>query len=201
MAMSIARGFAGPQGPANEVVALAFDQRERSRLRVAMLSGEEIGIDLPPGTLLRHGDRLRLDDGRVVAVEAAPERLLEVRAHGAVGLARIAYHVGNRHVPLQLGDGWLRLLPDHVLRAMIERLGGHVHEIEDGFQPERGAYGHSHVHHAHDDQGHGGRIHAFDPRHEHEPRTHEHRHAHAHEHGHEHGPGCGHGPAERGDGR
>jgi urease accessory protein len=207
MAMSIAREFAGPQGPANEVVALAFDQRERSRLRVALLSGEEIGIDLPPGTLLRHGDRLRLDDGRVVAVEAAPERLLEVHAHGPIGLARIAYHVGNRHVPLQLGDGWLRLLPDHVLRAMIERLGGHVHEIEDGFQPESGAYGHSHVHHAHDDQGHGGRIHAFDPRHEpghrhaHEHGTHEHR---THEHGHpahEHGPGCGHGPADRGDGR
>lgn len=173
MSIVMAHALAGPEGPANEVVELAFDQRERSRLRVALLSGEEIGIDLPPGTMLRHGDRLRLDDGRVVAVEAAPERLLEVHAHDAVGLARIAYHVGNRHVPLQLGDGWLRLLPDHVLRAMIERLGGHVHEIEAGFQPESGAYGHGHVHHHHDDQGHGGRIHTFDRRHEHPHDGHE----------------------------
>jgi urease accessory protein len=165
--------------------------RERSRFRATLLSGEEIGVDLARGTLLRHGDRLRLDDGRVVAVEAAPERLLEVRAHDAPGLARIAYHVGNRHVPIQVGDGWLRLLPDHVLQAMIERLGGHVHEVEEGFQPESGAYGHSHVHHAHDDQGHGGRIHAFDPRHEHR-HEHEHRDHEHHDHDHDHGPGGGH---------
>lgn len=162
----MARAFAAADGPVDEVIELAFDARERSRLRAALLSGEEIGIDLAPGTLLRHGDRLVLDDGRVVAVEAAPERLMEVHAHDATQLARIAYHVGNRHVPLQLGDGWLRLLPDHVLRAMIERLGGHVHEVDEAFQPESGAYGHSHVHHQHDDQGHGGRIHVFDARHE-----------------------------------
>ena len=104
-------------------------------------------------------------DGRIVAIEAAPERLLEVHAHDAIELARIAYHIGNRHVPIQIGDGFVRLLPDHVLQAMIERLGGHVHEVSVGFQPESGAYGHSHVHHQHDDQGHGGRIHVFDPRH------------------------------------
>jgi urease accessory protein UreE len=115
--------------------------------------------------LLRHGDRLLLSDGRIVAIEAAPERLLEVHAHDAIELARIAYHIGNRHVPIQIGDGFVRLLPDHVLQAMIERLGGHVHEVSVGFQPESGAYGHSHVHHQHDDQGHGGRIHVFDPRH------------------------------------
>jgi urease accessory protein len=166
MGMVLAQSMAGPDGAVDEVVELAFEQRERSRLRARLASGEEIGIDLPPGTLMRHGDRLRLADGRVVAVEAAPERLMEVRAADAVGLARIAYHVGNRHVPLQLGAGWLRLLPDHVLRAMIERLGGRVAEVEDGFQPESGAYGHSHVHHQHDDQGHGGRIHAFDVRHD-----------------------------------
>jgi urease accessory protein len=147
------------------VIELAFEQRERSRFRATLLSGEEIGVDLPPGTLLRHGDRLLLADGRIVAIEAAPERLLEVHAHDAIELARIAYHIGNRHVPVQIGDGFVRLLPDHVLQAMIERLGGHVHEVSVGFQPESGAYGHSHVHHQHDDQGHGGRIHVFDPRH------------------------------------
>jgi urease accessory protein len=197
MTIVMATEMAGPEGPAHEVIELAFEQRERSRFRATLLSGEEIGVDLPPGTLIRHGDRLRLADGRVVAVEAAREHLLEVHAHDAVGLARIAYHVGNRHVPLQIGDGWLRLLPDHVLRAMIERLGGHVHEVDEGFQPESGAYGHSHVHHQHDDQGHGGRIHVFDARHAHEhgpdrghehgPRDgHEHPHDPAHDHGHGH---------------
>lgn len=196
MDIVVATTLAGAHERVDEVLELAFALRERSRFRATMLSGEEIGVDLPRGTLLRHGDRLRLGDGRVVAVEAAPERLIEVHAHDAVALARIAYHVGNRHVPIQIGDGWLRLLPDHVLQAMIERLGGHVHEVDEGFQPESGAYGHSHVHHAHDDQGHGGRIHAFDPRHQHEHEPgHDHRHEHRHEHEHrthEHGPGCDH---------
>ncbi|MFN7644511.1 MAG: urease accessory protein UreE [Burkholderiales bacterium] len=185
MAIVVATRLAGAQERADEVIELAFEQREKSRFRARLLSGEEIGVDLAPGTLLRQGDRIRLDDGRVVAVEAAPERLIEVHAHDAIGLARIAYHVGNRHVPLQLGEGWIRLLPDHVLQAMIERLGGHVHAVEEGFQPESGAYGHSHVHHQHDDQGHGGRIHVFDPRHDHD-------HAHDPAAPHVHGPGCGH---------
>jgi urease accessory protein len=177
MALMIARRFAAADRPADEVLELAFEQRERSRFRARLVSDEEIGVDLAPGSLIRHGDRLELDDGRVVHVEAAPEALMQVHAHDAIELSRIAYHVGNRHVPLQIGDGWLRLLPDHVLRAMIERLGGHVRDVQAGFQPESGAYGHSHVHHQHDDQGHGGRIHVFDDRHRHEP-EHEHRHEH-----------------------
>jgi urease accessory protein len=197
MAIVVATALADALERVDEVMALTFALRERSRFRAPLLSGEEIGVDLPRGALLRHGDRLKLADGRVVAIEAAPERLIEVHAHDALALARIAYHVGNRHVPIQIGDGWLRLLPDHVLQAMIERLGGHVHEVDEGFQPESGAYGHSHVHHAHDDQGHGGRIHVFDPRHEHE-----HGHGHGHGHGHtvhEHGPGCGHEHPHGGD--
>jgi len=146
----------------DEVIALPFEQRERSRFRARLQSGEEIGIDLPVGSLIRHGDRLRLGDGRVVAIEAAAETLIEVRADDPQSLARIAYHIGNRHVPLQIGDGWLRLLPDHVLQAMIEGLHGRVCTVRAGFQPEAGAYGRSHVHHQHDDHGHGGRIHAFD---------------------------------------
>lgn len=140
---------------------LTFDRREKSRFRATLDSGEEIGVMLPPGTMMRHGDRLRMDDGRVIAIAAAPEALMEVRAGSATQLARIAYHVGNRHVPLQVGEGALHLLPDHVLKAMIEGLGGTVTDIVAGFEPESGAYGHSHVHHAHDDMGHGGRIHEF----------------------------------------
>ena len=76
-------------------------------------------------------------------------------------LARIAYHIGNRHVPIQVGDGWIRILPDHVLKAMVEGLGGRVQAVTSRFQPESGAYGHGHVHHHHDDEGHGGRIHTM----------------------------------------
>jgi urease accessory protein len=189
MALPIARRFAAADSRVDEILHLAFEHRERSRFRAQLLSGEEVGVDLPPGALIRHGQKLELDDGRVVGVEAADETLMEVTARDAAELARIAYHIGNRHVPLEVGAGWLRLLPDHVLRAMIERLGGHVREVAAGFQPESGAYGHSHVHHQHDDQGHGGRIHVFDARHDHKydhDHDHDHRHEHQHDHRHDH---------------
>ncbi len=151
--------------PANESLELTFDQREKSRLRTVLRSGEEVGISLKPGTMLSHGDKVALADGRVAEVIAALEQVMEVRAASAQQLAAIAYHVGNRHVPLEVGDAVLRLLPDHVLRAMIEGLGGTVHDTQARFTPESGAYGHSHVHHSHDDMGHGGRIHdALKPR-------------------------------------
>ncbi len=156
-----ARAFADDATRVTDVLELTFDQRERSRLRVRMLSGDEIGIDLPVGTVLHHGTKLLLDDGRVAAVEAAEETLLEVTAGAPADLARIAYHIGNRHVPIEIGDGWLCILPDHVLQAMVEGLGGRCVTVSRGFQPERGAYGHSHVHHHHDDEGHGGRIHVM----------------------------------------
>ena len=155
-------GFAPADAVVDDVVELSYGERERSRLRATMLSGREIGIDLPVGTILRHGSKLLLDDGGVVAVEASDEELLEVRARGVAELARIAYHIGNRHVPIQIGEGWLRILPDHVLKAMVEGLGGLVQAVTSRFQPESGAYGHGHVHHHHDDEGHGGRIHTMD---------------------------------------
>lgn len=154
--------FAPDEAVVDDVIELSYGARERSRLRATMLSGREIGIDLPVGTILHHGSKLLLDDGGVVAVEACDEELLEVRAAGAAQLARIAYHIGNRHVPVQIGDGWLRILPDHVLKAMVEGLGGRAQPVTSRFQPERGAYGHGHVHHHHDDEGHGGRIHTMD---------------------------------------
>jgi len=202
MPLKMATQRADRHASVDEILELSFEQRERSRFRAELLGGEEIGVDLPNGSLLRHGDRLLLEDSRVIAIEAAAETLMEVRARNAAQLTRIAYHVGNRHVPMQVGAGWLRLLPDHVLKAMIERLGGAVSEVNEGFQPESGAYGHSHVHHAHDDQGHGGRIHVFDPRHEpghghdhsHDhDHAHDHAHSHAHSHAHDHDhSACGH---------
>ena len=157
--MQIATHFVPKVVQANESVELTFDQRERSRVRVALASGEEIGIQLKVGSMLSHGDKLALQDGRIVEVIAANESLHEVRALSLAQLARIAYHVGNRHVPLQVEADHLLMLPDHVLRAMVEGLGGMVAAVKRGFQPESGAYGHSHVRHSHDDQGHGGKIH------------------------------------------
>ncbi len=140
-------------------ILLTFDQREKSRLRAETTGGIVLGLMLKIGTVLSHGDKLQIDDGSVVEVIAADEKLHEIRAVNATQLARIAYHVGNRHVPLQVNDDHLLMLPDHVLRAMVEGLGGTVTEVTRPFQPESGAYGHSHVHHSHDDEGHGGRIH------------------------------------------
>ncbi len=157
--MQLATHLVPREIPAVESVELTFDQRERSRLRATMANGEEIGVQLKVGSMLSHGDKLALQDGRIVEVIAADESLHEVRAASITQLARIAYHVGNRHVPLQVEDDHLLMLPDHVLRAMVEGLGGKVTEVRRGFQPESGAYGHSHVHHSHDDEGHGGKIH------------------------------------------
>jgi urease accessory protein len=140
-------------------VKLTFDQREKSRLRTKTMGGVEVGVQLKVGTLLCHGDKLLLNDGSVIEVHAADEALYEVRTETLPALARIAYHIGNRHVPLQVNDDHLLMLPDHVLKAMVEGLGARVTAVTRAFQPESGAYGHSHVHHSHDDQGHGGRIH------------------------------------------
>lgn len=154
-------GFAPDDAVVDGVLELDWAARERSRLRAVLLSGEEIGVDLPVGTMLHHGRKLELADGRVVAIEAAEEWLLEVTTPDAASLARIAYHIGNRHVPVQVGAGWLRILPDHVLEAMVLGLGGRVAQVAERFQPETGAYGHGHVHHHHDGEGHGGRIHVM----------------------------------------
>lgn len=153
--------FADDAAVVTDVLELPFDLRERSRLRARLLSGQEIGIDLPVGTVLHHGSKLKLADGRIVAVEACDEELLEVRAQSPAALARIAYHIGNRHVPIQVGDCWLRILPDHVLKAMVLGLGAEVRLVTGRFQPEGGAYGHRHLHHQHDHEGHGGRIHVM----------------------------------------
>jgi urease accessory protein len=152
-------------------VELTFDQREKSRLRVISSCGVDIGISLRPGTIVKHGDLLLLSDNRVLQIIAATEKVMEARASSAKQLTAIAYHIGNRHVPMEVGEGVLRLLPDHVLRAMIEGLGGTVVETTARFTPEPGAYGHSHVHHSHDDMGHGGRIHdQLSPRNANDPR-------------------------------
>ena len=116
---------------------LPFDSRQKSRLRTKLESGEEVGLVLPRGEILRGGDRVLASDGRVFEVVSAPERLLHIES---ASLARIAYHLGNRHVPVQVGEGFLRIAQDHVLEDMLRRLGASVTHIEAPFEPEGGAY-------------------------------------------------------------
>ena len=101
--------------------------------------------------MLRGGERVKSTDGREVEIAAAAEKLAHIEA---ADLARIAYHLGNRHVALQVGEGWLRIAEDHVLEEMARKLGARVSHVEAPFEPESGAYSHQH-----DEMGHGGRIH------------------------------------------
>ena len=125
-------------------LTLIFELRQKSRLHTHLDSGEEVALLLPRGTVLRHGDCLRADSGLIVLVQAAPEAVSTVSASDPQLLARAAYHLGNRHVRLQVGDGWLRYLHDHVLDAMVVTLGLRVVCETAAFEPEAGAY------HAHD---------------------------------------------------
>jgi urease accessory protein len=166
--MLVAERFADAHATPTARVVLPFDERRKSRLRTRLESGEDFGYVLPSGTVLRGGDKLLASDGRVVEVVAAIERVLEVRADSARELARAAYHLGNRHVAVAVGDDSLRLAPDHVLEAMLIGLGCSVSAIDSPFDPEGGAYGGAHAGHGHDlhDPGHGEhrsprRIHHF----------------------------------------
>jgi urease accessory protein len=132
-------------GTPSDTATLAHDDRHRRRLRLATDSGAPFLLDLPEARLLRDGDLLALDDGRLVLVRAAPEPVLEVAAEGPTALARLAWHLGNRHTPVEvLADGRLRLRADHVLAAMLEGLGARVTATTAPFTPESGAYGHGH---------------------------------------------------------
>jgi urease accessory protein len=138
-----------PQPYWDEELHLTYDARSKSRLRCFSAAGEDVGLFLERGQpALRDGDCLRAEDGRIVKVCARPETLLHVTCASSFELMRAAYHLGNRHVALQLGDGWLRLLDDHVLKAMLDQLGATTCTVDAPFQPEQGAYGGGH-HHSH----------------------------------------------------
>lgn len=148
----------------DEELLLTYEARSKSRLRCFTVAGEDVGLFLERGQPpLRDGDCLLAGDGRVVRVRARPEALLHVTCANAFELTRAAYHLGNRHVALQIGDGWLRLLDDYVLKAMLEQLGATVTAVEAGFQPEHGAYGggHHHSHQLEADFNYAPRLHQF----------------------------------------
>ncbi|MGC3981160.1 MAG: urease accessory protein UreE [Steroidobacteraceae bacterium] len=128
---------------AQDTLSLPFESRQKSRLLTKLDSGEAAGLMLERGTLLRGGDCLLASDGRVIEVIAAPESVSVVTADDPVSLARAAYHLGNRHISVQVGHGWLRYLHDHVLDDMVRGLGFTVTVDELPFEPEAGAYSHS----------------------------------------------------------
>jgi urease accessory protein len=128
--------------PAQARVELPFELRSRSRLRAKLDTGEYAALILPRGEVLRGGDLLAAADGRVVEVVALPEPLLHIEAPD---LARIAYHLGNRHVAVEIGAGFLRIAEDHVLADLARQLGARVTHVLAPFEPERGAYAHPHA--------------------------------------------------------
>lgn len=201
---------------------LDWDARSKSRFSATDSTGREIGVVLPRGTTLRGGDVLVAEDGSLVRVIAAAQSVMQVRIcaeHGhAFDLLRAAYHLGNRHVPLELQPELLQLEPDPVLADMLRRQHLIVTEAQAAFEPEGGAYGEGagHAHHHHDHGHDHGPAHghaaapaparkplaiavkAHDAGHVHGPDC-NHGHEHAHDHGaahgepgHVHGPGCGH---------
>ena len=149
-----------PQKDVYAELALPFELRQKSRLRTRLASGEEVGLFLERGAVLRDGDCLRSSDGRVLRVAAAEEDLMEVRSGEPRLLARAAYHLGNRHTPMEVGEGWLRFGADPVLAEMLLGLGLEVHALRAPFEPEAGAYAAGHHHHS-GEAKHAGIIHDF----------------------------------------
>jgi len=148
---------------------LPFESRQKSRLKAKLVSGEDVGLMLPRGEILRGGDLVTASDGRVIEIVAQPEKVLHIETKE---LAKVAYHLGNRHVPVQVGENFLRIAEDHVLEEMVRKLGAKVSHVEAPFEPEAGAYAGGHQH---DEMGHGGKI-----------------HDHYHDHDHVHDEHCGH---------
>ena len=134
-----------------DTVLVDFDRRHRRRIVLPTTSGNELLLDLPQAARLRDGDGLALADGRIVRVAAQDEQLLEIHAHSPAELVRIAWHLGNRHLPVQLLGDRIRIRADHVIADMVHTLGGHAEATVAPFDPEGGAYAGGHQHHHDDD--------------------------------------------------
>ena len=176
--------------PPADTVVLDFDDRHRRRMTMTGTRGLEFLLDLEAAVALRGGDALVLEDGRLIEVVAAPEPLIEIRGSDPHHLVRVAWHLGNRHLPTQIMPKGLRIRRDHVIEAMVKGLGARVIEIEAPFDPEGGAYAggghgnaaddHRHDHAAHDhasDDDSGHHHHDDHGGHGHHP-----GHNHAHDH-------------------
>lgn len=140
-------------------LVLPYELRENSRLRTTLASGEEVAIFMDRGTVLRNNDLLKSDDGKVIQIVAANEPTYRITCDSAHNLLRCAFHLGNRHTQTQVGDGYLRIFQDSVLKDMLKGLGATVIEESAQFEPESGAYGgdghHHHGKDSHDHHSHG----------------------------------------------
>ena len=175
--------------PPADTVVLDFDDRHRRRMVMTGTRGLEFLLDLESAVALRGGDALVLEDGRLVEVVAAPEPLAEIRGSDPQHLVRLAWHLGNRHLPTQITARGLRIRRDHVIEAMLKGLGARIIEIEAPFDPEGGAYAdsghaqapagaaHDHAGYDHSSHDHGGHHHHD----EHCDHDHHHGHSHAHD--------------------
>jgi urease accessory protein len=174
-----------------DTVTLDHEGRQRRRFALRAEGGLEFLLDLERAAVLNDGDALKLDDGRLVEVRAAPQPLLEIRAENPLRLMRIAWHIGNRHTAAEITADAIYIEDDHVLAEMVRGQGGTATPVTRPFQPERGAYEHDcgHDHGGHD---HGAHSHAHDHHHGHEHHGHEHgahdHGGHGHDHHHAHGP-------------
>lgn len=159
--------------PADSIV-LDYDDRHRRRMAMTGTRGMAFLLDLEAATALRGGDALVLEDGRLIEVVAAPEPLVEIRGVDAAHLLRLAWHLGNRHLPTQITGRGLRIRRDHVIEEMLRGLGARVTAIEGPFDPEGGAYAPADAHppHEHHDHAHGHDEHCGHDQH------------HSHDHGH-----------------
>jgi urease accessory protein len=186
-AMQVRGQYRWSEPPADAVV-LDFDDRHRRRMVMTGTRGLEFLLDLESAVALRGGDALVLEDGRLVEVVAAPEPLAEIRGSDPQHLVRLAWHLGNRHLPTQVTARGLRIRRDHVIEAMVKGLGARIIEIEAPFDPEGGAYadgGHAHAPEgeAHDHAGHGHSSHDHGGHHRHDEHCdHDHHHGHSHAH-------------------
>ena len=129
-----------------EPLLLPFDTRKRSRQRLELPDGRVLAIALTPGTVLRPGDRLEAHDGTRFDIRAADETVLHITATTTLALTRAAYHLGNRHIPVEVGDGYLAIEPDPVLDDMLQQLGVITDQRRAPFEPDTGAYGGGHKH-------------------------------------------------------
>ena len=176
--------------PPADTVVLDFDDRHRRRMVMTGTRGLEFLLDLESAVALRGGDALVLEDGRLVEVVAAPEPLAEIRGSDPQHLVRLAWHLGNRHLPTQITARGLRIRRDHVIEAMVKGLGARIIEIEAPFDPEGGAYadsGHEQAPAgaAHDQAGHDHSSHDHGGHHHHDEHCdHDHHHSHSHAHDH-----------------
>jgi len=138
-----------PQEKAAGSLTLDFDARHRRRFRLTADQGDDILLDLPQAIAMADGDGLQLDDGRWLKVQAAPEDLVEIRHDDSLEFVRLAWHLGNRHLPTEIRDHVLLIRPDHVIEDMLRGFGAVLQTVQAAFQPEGGAYGHGHRHKHH----------------------------------------------------